>query len=504
MASQDRHDFTILPQVWEPATPRSRHATMLESAAAAMSTLQAGRAQSESSNMTPPPSTQVPSPARTKTRTPTPTASHISTPPPTVEVSSQAQDKRSVAVFSGLMSVGDVKNASLEELRIKVTELQAATHEAKMSAAHHKLQYQMLAKESAAAIERMAVEIRMVQSEIDVIRVAGQAKAAATPVQPSPVPEGMIPVKKDLYQRMCQELHELSDANMYLQSESSQQEKVITRQGNEIASLSDKVTLMRERLRENREHLNKMRHMAATPHTDNTPHSVLSTPRRTQRHHDQTQPFAALLQASEMASQEAGRPLAGGKKGHSRNTHSLSSLPATPLRFMQQHSAATGYHTPQGRQAPLKIPATAPAPRTGVMRVPDVYAQPALPVNYGRGPPSDEGTVSASDHDDDSEAETDIIEPEQDHEIGESQASRAASHMLRSSQEQQMKRDILMGNGMLGQRSSVADSKVLKQSKLFGAVRKPNVDRQGDEPPMKRARIAEPAAVGLGIDGARD
>jgi hypothetical protein len=43
-------------------------------------------------------------------------------------------------------------------------------------------------------------------------------------------------------------------------------------------------------------------------------------------------------------------------------------------------------------------------------------------------------------------------------------------------------------------------SEKLKQTKLFGTVRKANVDR-GDERPPKRARTGE--AVGLGIAGVR-
>jgi hypothetical protein len=107
--------------------------------------------------------------------------------------------------------------------------------------------------------------------------------------------------------------------------------------------------------------------------------------------------------------------------------------------------------------------------------------------------PLSEGTVSA--HEDDSEAETDIIEQDEFDAVSESQASRAASQMLRSSQEQQAKRDSFKGSGMLQ-----SGSEKMKQTKLFGTIRKANVDR-GDERPAKRARTGE--AVGLGIAGVR-
>ncbi len=127
------------------------------------------------------------------------------------------------------------------------------------------------------------------------------------------------------------------------------------------------------------------------------------------------------------------------------------------------------------------------------MRTPDVYNQPSLPVSQVPAAPQSEGTVSAPE--DDSEAETDIIEQDEFDAVSESQASRAASQMLRSSQEQQAKRDSFKGSGMLQ-----SGSERMKQTKLFGPVRKANVDR-GDERPAKRARTGE--AVGLGIAGVR-
>jgi hypothetical protein len=388
------------------------------------------------------------------------------------------------------MTSEQIASASAEELRTKIKELQAGFQEAKMSAAHHKLQYQMLAQESAAAIERMGVEARMAQFENEVLHVAEQAKVAATPVQPSPFQEGMVPVHKDLYQRMCREIQELTEERNYLTNESSQKEKIIMRQDAEIASLDDKVMLLRDRIRENREQMRRLRRGLDNPRFESTPHSVYNDPLRSGvSSQEQPQPFAALLQASEMASQEARRPI-GPKKGHTRNTHSTSSLPATPHRM---YNSQPLYQTPSGRQPPLKVPSTAPVPRTSAMRTPDVYTQSSLPVSQVPPAPLSEGTVSA--HEDDSEAETDIIEQDEFDAVSESQASRAASQMLRSSQEQQAKRDSFKGSGMLQ-----SGSEKMKQTKLFGTVRKGNVDR-GDERPAKRARTGE--AVGLGIAGVR-
>ncbi|KAK3111208.1 hypothetical protein LTR53_013771 [Teratosphaeriaceae sp. CCFEE 6253] len=434
-------------------------------------------------NGTPPPSTQRPPSTRAKTRTPTPPVSHISTPPPTIEAPSQPQAARS---NRGTMTPDEIAVASAHELRSRVADLQAALDEAKTSAAHHRLQYKMLSQESAAAIERMAVETRMAQNESDIIRISEQSKVAALPVQPA-LPEGMIPVHRDLYQRMNLDLRQLQDANRQWEREYAVQERLIGRQEGEIASLSDKVTLMRERIRENREHLNKVRGRPSS-RPESTPRSAYGTPQRSQG-------LEALLQASEMTSDRHKR--AGGH----RTTHSLSSLPATPQRAHKPGPAPV-YATPWGRQPPMKVPSTAPMPRTSAMRTPgaaDVYARPLLPVPQHHGPQS-EGTVSASEAeggetDNDSEAETEIFGGEDEDQIAESQASRAAGLMLRTSQEM-AKGSVISGRGM-------------KQTKLFGAVQKANVERVvagADGPPAKRQRTneSEVGRVGLGISGVRD
>ena len=390
-----------------------------------------------------------------------------------------------------MLSAEKLASASVEELRATISDLQAAWQEAKMTAAHHKLQYQMLSQESASALERRDVEAHMAQCENRVIHGAKHARATAPPVQPSALPEGMIHVQKDLYQRMVAEVQQLRAQRHDLIEKNTTQQLKLDEQEYEIASLSDKVMLMRERIRENRDHIHRQRQISRTPYIDSTPRSTYNDPLRNGfSSQEQPQPFAALLQASEMASQEARRPL-GAKKGHSRNTHSMSSLPTTPNRSSKQQPI---FYTPSGRQPPLKIPSTAPVPRTSALRTPDIYAQQALPVPKTQGPPSD-GTVSAHE-DDDSEAETDIIEQDDHDAITESQASRQASQMLRSSQEQQAKRDSFKGSGMLQ-----SSGEKLKQSKLFGAVRKANVDRSG-EPSAKRQKTSQPA-IGLGIAGVR-
>jgi hypothetical protein len=304
-------------------------------------------------------------------------------------------------------------------------------------------------------------------------------------------------VQKEHYQQMCRNIQQLSETNAFLESEYRQQEKLIFRQDNEIAGLSDKVFLLRDRIRENRDHQLRARGASLGRPFEITPKSASAygTPRNVPfTSTSQPQPFDALLQASKMASldeyERGSLPGKGrGKKGHSRNIHSLSSLPITPNRARKQPPL---FQTPQGNVQAFPLPATAPVPRMSNMRTPDVYSQQRLPMKRAHAPGSD-GTVSASDHDDDniSEAETEILEPDQ---IDESQASFTAAQMLRANPEPFS--ETPDRNALLSKRFASS----LRQAKLFGTVRKANVVRAGeDEPPAKRSRMLQ--GIGLGIEG---
>ncbi|KAK5158833.1 hypothetical protein LTS14_002941 [Recurvomyces mirabilis] len=512
MASQDSFaDLLSPPDVSEPSTPHMPHMTLPASNIQAVADTQAQRVDD---------ATKGPTPSqRAKTPTPTPSASHISTPPPTISGTTTAQTFRLSPATVTDMKPAELAVASAEALRTKVEALQAALRDAKMSAAHHELQYKMLQQESAAALERMAVEARMAEDEHNFIYKTEQARVAATPVQQPSLPDGVIPVHKHLYQRLNIELQNLQDTNKQWEREYSQQEKLIGRQESEIASLGDKVTLLRERIRETK---TRSKALANNYRLDSTPRSVYGTPHRSQG-------LEALLQASEMANPEMRQ-----KKGHNRNTHSLSSLPTTPQRLSKVQGPLM-YQTPSHRQPPLRVPATAPVPRTSAMRTPGIYGQPILPViPHLPGPPSEEGTVSAPE-DNDSEAETDILDPEDDGaEVGESQASRAATQMLKRSREEvETKRNSFKGMGMLeqsilpsggggggggGAGGASSAGAALKQTRLFGRVRKGGVERvvagaDAAPPAAKRQRTDELASgaegmgaqgrVGLGISGVR-
>jgi hypothetical protein len=130
------------------------------------------------------------------------------------------------------------------------------------------------------------------------------------------------------------------------------------------------------------------------------------------------------------------------------------------------------------------------------LRKPEFYSQQKPSLKRTHGPGSD-GTVSASDNNDgdehDSEAETEILEPDQ---IDESRASFSAAQMLRANPEP-LSSQPEEHNFRPAKRGAQGS---LRQGKLFGAVRKSNTVRAGeDEPPAKKPRTVQ--GIGLGIKG---
>ncbi|GAM88102.1 hypothetical protein ANO11243_061330 [Dothideomycetidae sp. 11243] len=379
------------------------------------------------------------------------------------------------------------------ELRDTITRLASALHNAKTTAAHYKLQHQMSQMESGEAVERMAVEMEMASREIEVLQQAEthrriqQYSRDTAPVEQT----NFRQVHNDIFDAMCDEIRDLKTQNTQLEQELGHSRKILAHQEEEIASLNDKVSLMRDRIRESREQLLRYRKQGAadsTPRANKvmTPFQTPSrdrfvsseTPRGPQQpqlppyqpppplHHQpahqsqQQQPgFAALLQATDIISQGGRAPSDDHRRGHSRNSQSMSSLPTTPSRPAKFNPHAL--YTPQPpRHIPLEVPKTAPVPRK---RQRETMTPPP---SQSRGYDSD-GTVSAVD--DDSEAETEVAEDATD--IGDGQS--------RSSAEQRTSGPVVK------RAKSAYDVKGMTQTRLFGQVRKSNIDR--DENNMRKS-----------------
>ncbi|KAF2843274.1 hypothetical protein M501DRAFT_946557, partial [Patellaria atrata CBS 101060] len=443
--------------------------------------------------MTPPPSSQMPALVRSTVRTPTPPTPHLSSPPPTLSNPNPIGAVRS----SGTNYTSEqVANASAEELRAMVNELTQSLRETRMSAAHYKMQYNMLSIDSAETFNRMSVELAMAQREVDVFeekrRIAANRPSSAFGETTS------SSVNANLVNDLSKQCQTLQSENDQLKRDLNRANEWYKFREGEVVVLLERCDRLRSRIRVNREHLNGMfdsmqENDGRLISSRSTP--MISTPRQrndVRAHTRREQPFEALLLADKVLRQETvtapTTPIRAEapkhRFGHTRATHSLSSMPTTPNRS-RPVVPSNAFRTPPSYVSNNTVPQSAPA------------------VNYqklhGRRESSDSTITASSVEGGQGYSDAD--------EIPESQASQAATSMLRrtpaSSKHSSFSKVA---------KAPQSSGRVL-QSKIFGQVKKPNVDRSSDaqkrradesnssvlESPSKRSRFT--GGVGLGIGG---
>jgi hypothetical protein len=239
-----------------------------------------------------------------------------------------------------IMTEDYIQQAQPDELRAIIGSLMPLLQEARTDAAHHKLQYRMLAIETTEAMERIQVEMDMAQRETDLLKTNNPVEPRLVHADQEPDPS-IRRVHTDIWDSMVQETQCLKSQNAQLEQLVLQHKRMIVQQESEIATLNDRITLYRERLRENRSHLNRYRRAAGYPESP-----YKSSP-YTARERDQP-PFAALLQASDLMS------------GRSPTT---PRTPQTPPRRRRAASITPmPYQTPQTLHSTryLQVPQTAP------------------------------------------------------------------------------------------------------------------------------------------------
>lgn len=450
-----------------------------------------------SSSMTPPPSSQIPEVNRSELHTPKTAAPFLSSPPPTVK--SNAADF-SLSARTIPYSNEQIESASEDDLKNMLQDLKVELKDARTSAAHYKLQYNMLHLESSEASNRMAVELEMAQREVEILQERGQTNPglirdvayADQAMDNNYVSAHMVKELEEQYKSLRIENEELRSA---LQQTSN----LVEQRESKLAAMREDNERLRGRIRKNREHMNCLFDNIY----DQSPKSALgtapSTPIR-QRNLNMSklamsepqprkeQPFAALLLADKVLSQEmhnvssvrtrhSAHP---GYSRHQRGSQSLSSLPSTPSRSRNQKMAKSNPAYTPGFQPINKVPQTAPPAHC--------YKR-----NRTRRDSTD-STISASS-----------VENEERHlrkdEVQESQASLAATSMLRRSRTQSRK------TGDSASFSSKNSAAV--QAKLSGLVHKTDIHHAddlrrsvnrtsdaGDLPPLKKSKVV---GVGLGI-----
>lgn len=417
------------------------------------------------SEMTPPPSSQMPTSLARSSQIES--CSHTSniqgSSPPTLK---WGHSVFSSGLFGEMPTVEAVHDYTEEQLRGLVAELLPALGEARMSAAHAKLQYSLLSIENAESMKRAEVEHEMTRREVQVLKESmnvqvGGRKPVSSPCSPQPATQRHL----DMALKHCREMQ--ADKAI-LDRRLRRAKKLILRLDGKNTNLTEEIQLLRLRIKQNRDHFNAMRSsgvisVSGTPvnelgtsfrGTPRTPHTS-QTPLGATSHVGSQDPFDALLFAGQVLNEETNsvpstpsqpkprKPLSS----HIRGAHSLSSLPATP-DHSRPITADGSKLVPMLRHARERRPG---------------YFKPSTQTNVLDGDRRHErdSTISASDNDDEDEAYTDV-------DIPASQASQRATNMLR----------LIPSGRHDGTASSknLQASRKLSQSRILGQLKKDAVD----------------------------
>ncbi|KAL4932281.1 uncharacterized protein BDV17DRAFT_254027 [Aspergillus undulatus] len=417
-----------------------------------------------SSDMTPPPSTQIPGAPLRRSRSRSRSSSYLAPFPDIEETLCDAY-----GASENLPTADDIDAADDRKLRAIAKELLGVARESRVSALHFKLQYGLLSFRSNVAIKRAEVEHKLARREAEILQ-SNEYRTRHLQPDTEPVPQTSN-VELELALKRNQELEKVSatlDRRLRRAKKLIEQEKV------QSEVLREENDLLKKRIRENREHFSRMieqRAMSPSSHAGlQTPHRRPMPQFMDSDHHmhrnDNSNPFAALLAADRVLNRESSSVTSTPHRqrshrqhfgnGHVRGSHSLSSIPITPSQARKLHQESQ-YVTP-GRDSSDE--------------------------NRDR-----DSTISASD----------IEEAETEEDIPASQAEILATGMLR-------RNPPVIQQVMRSAAHPAPRTSTLLQTKLFGQVRKAGVERPANN--LKRKASFEGGSskkskaedqVGLGI-----
>ncbi|KAI5464864.1 hypothetical protein BGZ63DRAFT_470872 [Mariannaea sp. PMI_226] len=485
------------------------------------------------SSLTPPPSSQVNAHnmnGRTKRAFSSSQQSTLFSPPATILTTLRERRLSSDFIPPAPQQLLD---ASTDELRAMLQNCIADNHKLKMETAHHKLQYNLLSIQADEDQKRAAVEHDMIRREVDALRTAEQSRQAKRELSDSSESNQA----KYLQMKMCYEeaLKEMDGLRHRIKAA----KKVIQQKADETVGLAEQRDVLLNRIRENREHLQSMCspggifHSALSPKPQrqviSTPQQYRSTPRQTPRSaayepREGEHGLSALLQAMSQDNTSApSTPIASHRPAprqlgrHHRNAQSMSSLPVTPM------------NRPRGELGGL-LPSVDLVPQSEPQRSFQRQYIPATPASKGdRRRQSRESTISVEDTEElarqalESVAAASLAHTgrrtndDDDEEVFDSQASQAATELLRRDPRQSF--DVASSAGSRRETRSPVEESGRVHAKLIssfngdGDKRKFSGSREtGDEvrrdqgSPAKKMRVGggtligdRRKSVGLGI-----
>lgn len=449
-------------------------------------------------DLTPPPTSQIPQSSATLG----PSTSFVRrehlpvSPPGSNKIGYTAYPN---GLFGEIPSAESVRDLTEEQLRRLVANLLPALSEARMSAAHAKLQHSLLAIENAESIKRAEVEHELTRREVQVLQECSHQQRGGIAMSPVFQQQSSTQRHLDLALKHCRELQ--AD-NVDLERKLKRAKKWIMQLDGKNSELMDDIQLLRQRIRQNRDHLNAMRSSGAlsvngsplpdfsSPVQNRTPKVCRTTP-GINGHVGSQDPFDALLFAgrqvlngdnNSVPSTPSGSKAKKPQSTHMRGAHSLSSLPATPSRSRLITSGST--------------PST---PANQLIEESRVNLSAQHSPNEKDHREDRDSTISASDNEG---------EGYRDYNVPASEASQRATNILRRSSSKK--------GGKVPASVNVRTLRGMKQGTLYGYVKKPGAERQENLQqkrgadaisyddslkPNKKAKLADGVhkKVGLGI-----
>ena len=464
------------------------------------------------SSLTPPPSTQVgPAPQnghakRLRDRLSHSQESNFVSPPATIL--NNIRDRDTSADY--VPPTGqEVREASADELRVMLQTCIGEQQKLKMETAHHRLQYNLLSLQASEDSNRAEVELDMLRKEIDALRTAEHSRQAKREL--STFSEALQVKYLDLKDAYEGAIAEIDAQGRRLKNA----KKIIQQKDEEVMGLMDERHQLVTRIRENREHMNKLRspgglfHGAATPKQQQSPAQNRGTPR------ENGNKLSTLLEVISQDNNSAPstpivghRPVGRQHGGHKRGAQSMSSLPTTPM------NRAYGQHGGLLPSANL-VPQT--EPRHAYQRAP---YEPGTPTPKAERRKSRESTISADDNEELARQALRSFtslpgQPQSqqryqdERDIYDSQASQAATEMLRPPRQSfdgfSASRDDLAGPA---EKSARMQATLLSNLRNDGDKRKFSGGHEEQRPdqagsPPKKSRVGsgtmEQQRLGLGI-----
>ncbi|KAJ5480935.1 hypothetical protein N7539_006829 [Penicillium diatomitis] len=219
-----------------------------------------------SSDMTPPPSTQIPGAPRrgSSSRSLSPAAV------PFANLEKSLCD--AYGASENLPSTEEIDSANETRLRQLAKDLLAVAQEARMSALHFKLQNSLVSFASSEAVKRAEVEQQLAKREVEILRSA-EYRSRSRPAEPL-TPRPSNPVSHEDYITVLHRSQELENANLILDRRLRHAKRVIDDASARTAELKEQNAMLKRRIQDNRQHFSQLYNYGAmSPSMQNELHT---------------------------------------------------------------------------------------------------------------------------------------------------------------------------------------------------------------------------------------